>query len=600
MVKGQKRTSANIKPLVFFNFKKKIFVLARKDKNKEDFYLYSNKKNSINEFSRVGKKVSIKTKEFNIDFLKTTNFHITEIEKELILSFTDDKKTFLAISKNGLLWTIKNSLPKINEGGCLVKAQPKHCAYIYGDKEIKLATSKDLDRWEHGDTVVLKPRAGFFDKNGLKIIHASNTDRGIHIIYDCLNRENGKTYLVTGSALLDTNNPQNVIWRIDSPLTEEILNGDFVGIKCLGSVLIDDFYHIYYKSGERLFVVSGREPFAPIKETTKKLVRSHQNPIIWPTGVNNWQSVGTFNPAAIHLAEKVHLIYRAVGEDGVSTLGYACLKDGINIDHKLDEPIYYPRLALGVENKKRFNYESGCSSAGCEDPRTVEIEGKIYMIYTHFNGYEAPRLALTAIDCEDFLNKNWNWRKPVFLSKYGKTQKNWVLFPEKINGQFALLSSLSPKVQIDYFDDLFEKDRAIESHFQNKPGIRRWDNMMRGAGTPPIRTEYGWLVLYHAMDARDPNKYKVGAMILDYKNPEKILYRSTNPILEPDMKYENEGFKAGVVYTCGAVVLNGTLFVYYGGADTVICVATAPLKEFLNSLTAKSQSDIKSREILFK
>ena len=86
------------------------------------------------------------------------------------------------------------------------------------------------------------------------------------------------------------------------------------------------------------------------------------------------------------------------------------------------------------------------------------------------------------------------------------------------------------------------------------------------------------------MDESDPNRYKLGAMILDMKDPTKILHRSRTPILEPDEYYENNGHKGGVIYSCGAVVADGQLLVYYGGADTVTCVAMADLETFLNSL----------------
>jgi predicted GH43/DUF377 family glycosyl hydrolase len=86
------------------------------------------------------------------------------------------------------------------------------------------------------------------------------------------------------------------------------------------------------------------------------------------------------------------------------------------------------------------------------------------------------------------------------------------------------------------------------------------------------------------MDHKNPSQYKVGALLLDLKDPTKVLFRSAKPILEPSEYYENEGFKAGVVYACGAIVKDGHLFVYYGGADKVACVATAPLETFLKEL----------------
>ena len=156
---------------------------------------------------------------------------------------------------------------------------------------------------------------------------------------------------------------------------------------------------------------------------------------------------------------------------------------------------------------------------------------------------------------------------------------------------------------IEYLDSLeFDGTTFIKSSRppNEKVELRKgvWDSRVRGVGAPPIKTQEGWLVMYHAIDDRDSGKYKLGAMILDYENPEKILHRSATPILEPDKVYENDGFKSGVVYSCGAVVIGGTLFVYYGGADSIICVATANLNEFLDALKKGGAARIKKTKAL--
>src|SRR5207253_3488934 len=135
------------------------------------------------------------------------------------------------------------------------------------------------------------------------------------------------------------------------------------------------------------------------------------------------------------------------------------------------------------------------------------------------------------------------------------------------------LHSIAPHILIDYVDDLNNLDDYIDSPRPQGPQPGRkdfWDNLLRGAGPPPVKTSAGWLLLYHALDKRDSGKYKLGAMILDHDHPTKILYRSAQPILTPDMPYENEG-KAGVVYASGAIIKDGVLHVYYGGGDRVVC-----------------------------
>jgi predicted GH43/DUF377 family glycosyl hydrolase len=111
-----------------------------------------------------------------------------------------------------------------------------------------------------------------------------------------------------------------------------------------------------------------------------------------------------------------------------------------------------------------------------------------------------------------------------------------------------------------------------------------WDSRKIGVAAPPILTKDGWLLIYQAVDDKNAGHYQVGAMILKADEPQVELYRSQYPILEPDQWYENNGFKAGVVYPCGAVLIEKQLFVYYGGADKYVCVATANLDQFLNKL----------------
>ena len=101
------------------------------------------------------------------------------------------------------------------------------------------------------------------------------------------------------------------------------------------------------------------------------------------------------------------------------------------------------------------------------------------------------------------------------------------------------------------------------------------------------------VLLYHAMDHKNPDRYRMGALLLDLKDPTKILYRSKEPILEPEAFYENQGYKWGVVYSCGAVVKKGELFIYYGGADMVSCVATANLELFLKELMTTGITKLK-------
>lgn len=333
------------------------------------------------------------------------------------------------------------------------------------------------------------------------------------------------------------------------------------------------------------------------------LARSPKNPIIAPEQGHYWESKAAFNPTALYHDGKVHVIYRAVGDSDVSVLGYAESKDGISFDHSSKKLAYWSKKKPVIDRTAdtKISYSSGGGwGGGCEDPRLTKIGDRVYMIYTLFDGWSSLRLALTSISWKDFINKNFNWREPVLISPPGEIHKNWVLFPEKINGKYAIMHSFSPKILIDYFDDLDELNGKKFIHSNNTRPIdktRTWDSWFRGVGPSPIMTAYGWLVIYHAMDHRNPDRYRIGAMILDIKDPTKVLYRSQEPILEPEAWYENEGYKSGVIYTCGAVVKGKELFVYYGGADKVSCVAIADLKKFLTELVHSGKPSLKGKKI---
>ncbi len=335
-----------------------------------------------------------------------------------------------------------------------------------------------------------------------------------------------------------------------------------------------------------------KKPRTPILKRSHKRIfkKSETNPIIAPRQEHEWESFQTFNPAALLQDGRVHILYRALGHDGISRLGYAQTNDGIAITERSSEPVYTAPSTRQHTLSHPIAYNSGGGWGGCEDPRLVRIDDRVYMTFVAFDGWGSVQMALTWIGLNDFLNKRWKWKKPILLSAPGEVHKNWVLFPEKINRKYAILHSISPRILIDYVDSLDEFDGRdehtyyIKSHYAKDSGKKQWDSWVRGAGPPPMRTPYGWLLLYHAMDARDPDRYKLGAMILDEKDPTKILYRSHRPIMEPDKDYENYGHKAGVIYSCGAVIIDGQLLIYYGGADTVTCVAMADLKTFLDAL----------------
>ena len=247
-----------------------------------------------------------------------------------------------------------------------------------------------------------------------------------------------------------------------------------------------------------------------------------------------------------------------------------------------------PKMFRGPMTYDPTFYTSGGGWGGAEDPRAVEIEGRIYMTYVAFEGWDHLHMAVTSISTDDMKRRRWNWKRPALLTK--ERSKNWVLFPEKFNGKFAIIHGVVDKVMIEYVDSL-DRVPPIKS-LRNRDGMpgyevtsrkNRWDHWVRGAGAPPMRTPKGWLLFYNVVSPSDPGKYKVGAMLLDLNDPSVITHRSPKAILAPEAAYENDG-KPGVVYASGAVIKDGTVLLYYGAGDRHVGLATIPLSQLLDWL----------------
>lgn len=287
--------------------------------------------------------------------------------------------------------------------------------------------------------------------------------------------------------------------------------------------------------------------------------RFEGNPILAPVVNHAWESRMVFNPAAVYLDKRVHILYRAIGEDGVSRLGYASSSDGYHIDERLPHPVFEPTLPV--------------EKNGCEDPRLTEMEGKCIMTYTAYG--DIYQIGLTTISIENMQNKKWDWEERVFPFPNIRN-KNAVIFPRRVNDRYLMCHRLDPDIYIAYSDDLRTWEDTI---LLMRPRSGFWDCVKIGAAGPPIELDEGWLLVYHGVDVK--RTYRLGVTILDKENPERVVYRSKIPILEPTEDYERFGFVPNVVFSCGTILLDGQLLIYFGCADTVIGVATFDLDEII-------------------
>lgn len=319
-----------------------------------------------------------------------------------------------------------------------------------------------------------------------------------------------------------------------------------------------------------------------ISKTNKGVLRRFAgNPILAPRPEFAWEAKAVFNPGAVYLDDRVHLVYRAMSKDNTSVMGYASSEDGIHFDERLSTPIYIPIEQF--EEKKRPG------NSGCEDPRLTVIGNTVYMLYTAYDGIGPPRVAMTSIKVSDFVNHKWKWNKSILISQPGIDNKDSCILSEKINGKYVFFHRIGNSICINLIDKLnLGKDVWLNEQCSIiTPRMDKWDNRKIGISAPPIKTKEGWLLLYHGIS--DPGGiYKLGAMMLHLNDPIKVLYRTNTPILEPKMKYELEGQVNNVVFPCGAVVKDNELYVYYGGADSVVGVAVAEMDAFLKKVKKMS------------
>ncbi len=412
------------------------------------------------------------------------------------------------------------------------------------------------------------------------------TDKGWLVVYSHIQRY-GHSDQVFGIevVLLDLKNPRLVIGRTKGPFMVPDTYYENTGlvphvIFPSGSLIREDNLEIYYGAADTHCAVATiplNNLLRSITDTEKPaVVRFPGNPIITPRPGMIWEAGGTLNPAAIDLGNKTHILYRAVAPGNVSTIGYAVSSDGFSIDERPDKPIYYPRAAFEKNSTSSVNY-------GCEDPRLMQIGDRVYMTYTAYDGF-VPRVAVSSITTSDFLKRRWGaWSMPEIITPMSVVNKDAAILPEPIKGKYMIFHRVNQSVCADFVDSLdFTKERVNQCIEIISPRRGMWDGGKVGLSTPPIKTKDGWLLLYHGVSWS--TTYRVGAVLLDLDDPTLVKARTAIPLFEPKEEYEHKGVVANVVFPCGMVVRNGTAFLYYGAADSVIGVATMKMSRVLEML----------------
>ncbi len=302
-------------------------------------------------------------------------------------------------------------------------------------------------------------------------------------------------------------------------------------------------------------------------------LKRHPYPIMLPDPTSEWETYNVFNPSVIHHSGLFHMHYRAQGLDWISRIGYAVSEDGI-LWNRMRSPVLEPI--------------DGTDSRGVEDPRVTELDGIFYMCYTaygrdfsgegdpidaHFGGGILPMIARS----ENLIS--WERIGPIVK---GENNKDHVLFPRKINGRYAALHRRWPNVWIAFSEDLVrwpEEDMDMVYGPRNDD-LEAWDFKSVGSNGVPIEIEAGWLLINHGYN--DDHKYHLGVCLVDLDDPTKIIARPKTSIFGPEELWEIRGDIPNVVFSSANPVVNGSVYVYYGGGDHVIGLATCPLDELLD------------------
>ncbi len=273
-----------------------------------------------------------------------------------------------------------------------------------------------------------------------------------------------------------------------------------------------------------------------------------------------------FNGTPIVTNDGIYLLLRVEGQHGYSFFALARSKDGL--DFTIDEK---PVMLPAKEGRFAF-YEI----KGIEDPRVTVIEDTCYVMYTAVGNYGA-RIALAKTS--DYVN----YERIALVSEPGN--KDGILFPRKINGRYARLDRPiglgTGSIWVSYSPDLVNWG---DSEVVITPRGGYWDDFRVGASVTPIETQQGWLEIYHGvkMTLAGPI-YRIGVVLLDLDDPSKVIKRGDQSILSPRQDYERIGDIGNVCFACGAVLDdNGDMKIYYGAADTSICIATCRLEHILN------------------
>jgi len=299
--------------------------------------------------------------------------------------------------------------------------------------------------------------------------------------------------------------------------------------------------------------------------------RYSQNPIIQRHPFPKAAKV--YNSAVVPFRSGYVGVFRADATTGMPRLYTGWSEDGFRWDFE-PEPI---RLVSGDGEPFAYGY----------DPRVCAIDGTYYVAWC--NGYHGPTIGLATT--HDF--KRYEQLENAFLPY----NRNGVLFPTKINGNFAMLSRPSDQGHTPFGDIFYSESPDLcywgkHRFVMGAKGSPWWQDTKIGAGPTPIATPEGWLMIYHGVaNTCNGMVYSMGAALLDLDQPWKVRYRTSHYLLAPEAPYETVGFVPNVLFPCAALhdEPTGRIAIYYGAADTVTSLAFTRIDLLLDFVKTHSQ-----------
>ncbi len=314
------------------------------------------------------------------------------------------------------------------------------------------------------------------------------------------------------------------------------------------------------------------------------LVRHRYNPIITREDVSaalsaNPDVTSVFNPGAVKWQNRYFLMLRVQFRSRATSMLMAESDDGVNFTIR-NEPLHLQ----GIEEVDERIYH-------CYDPRITRIDSIFYVMFA-MDMESGCRLGLAeSADLREFFFKG-------IVSD--RDNRNGVLFPQKIRGRYARFDrpnvtelaggvASGSSIWLSESDDLLTW-KPVGIAATGNPHY--WDELI-GAGPPPVKTEKGWLLVYHGIARHFHPIYQAGAMLLDLDNPLKVIARGKNNILEPREMYEMVGQVPNVVFPNGMIVddyddsgfarPSSRMLVYYGAADTCVCLAETTVEKTIDA-----------------